>query len=74
MNPREPDAVAELAHEFLLLLIRLDNRIARNMETIREFRFVLGLFGIFSRHGDSDSQLGANRPKKKVNVGLLKKT
>jgi len=43
------------------------------METIGEFRIALALVGILSGHGDSDSQLGANRRKKKVNVGLLKK-
>lgn len=70
MNPRQADAVAELTHNFLLLIIRADNRFAQNAEIIREFRFALVLVGIFPRHSDSDSQLGANRRRTKVNLGL----
>ena len=70
MNPRQADAVAELTHNFLLLIIRADNRFAQNAEIIREFRFALVLVGIFRRHSDSDSQLGANQRRTKVNLGL----
>src|SRR6266487_2998580 len=72
-NPREPDPLAELAYTFLPLIIRGDNRLARNMETTREFRFGLALVGIFTRHGASDSQLGANQRRTKVNLGPLNK-
>src|SRR6266508_1215813 len=72
-NPREPDPLAELACTFLPLIIRGDNRFARNTETIRKFRFGLALVGIFPRHGDSASQLGANQRRTKVNLGPLNK-
>src|SRR6266487_72024 len=68
MNPWKPDVLAEL---YLLLIIRTDNRLARNTETIREFRFAHALVGIFPRHRHSDSQLGANWRRTKVNLGLL---
>ena len=51
MNPRETDAIAELAHNVPLLNIRADNRFARNMEIIGPFRLPLALIGIFDRHG-----------------------
>jgi hypothetical protein len=70
MNSREPDPVAELV---LLLIIRADNGFARNMETIGEFRFALALVGILSGHGDSDSELGANQRRTKVNLLPLDK-
>src|SRR6266487_2812636 len=73
MNPREPAPLAELANNSFLLIIRVNNRFARNTETTREFRFGLALGWIFTRHGDSDSQLGASQRKTKVNLGPLNK-
>jgi diacylglycerol kinase (ATP) len=70
LNLREPDPLAEL---FLLLIIRGENWFARNTETIRKFRFALALVGIFPRHADSDSQLGANQRTTKVNLRRLDK-
>ncbi|PYJ13390.1 MAG: hypothetical protein DME93_03620 [Verrucomicrobia bacterium] len=68
MNARKPDII-ELAHVSFALVILGNDWSVRNTKTICEFGFASTLFGISSQHSDSDSQLGANRRKTKVNLG-----
>ena len=61
MNPRKFEYIMQLADTSFPLIMRANEGSIRYAKAVCKLGFVLALFGIFSRHGDSDSQLGATR-------------
>ena len=68
MNPRKPDVV-ELAHISFPLVIGAYDWSVRKPKIMFGFGFAQAVFEFSAQHDDSDSQLGANQRKTKVNLG-----